>query len=190
MFLEKVNSLDSTKDKTRTFIALDLPGKMRHDLAKVQNDIKEKDLFVANFTSIQNLHLTLKFLNELDEETIVKVKEKLKQIRAPKFTAKVSKYGVFTPSFIKIVWAKLDGADELQKDIDEQLKDLFEPEHRFMSHITLFRVKSVPDQKKAANKIKNYKTDISGEIKSFSLIKSTLTKTGPIHEVLETFKLN
>jgi len=45
----------------------------------------------------------------------------------------------------RIAWIKVEGVGiwELQKRIDEALEDLFKKEERFMSHLTIARIKYV-----------------------------------------------
>ena len=53
----------------RTFISIDMPEVVRSEIEKIQDVLPE---FFGKKTERDNLHLTLKFLGEIDEE---KVKE-------------------------------------------------------------------------------------------------------------------
>ena len=177
---------------TRCFIALDLPCNVINEIANVQERIKKKKLFDGNLVENDNLHLTLKFLGEIDSGKIEEVEEKLKDIKFSDFEVRLGEIGVFSEKFVRIVWIKLDGKGvfELQKKIDEKLKDLFEPEKRFMSHITLARVKRVYDKNgflEYLNKINVPK--MSFNIDKFYLKKSELSETGSIYEDLEIYDL-
>lgn len=149
----------------------------------------KQNLFFGKKTEKENIHLTLKFLREIDEEQIKKVQEKLKEIKVNSFEASIDEAGIFTS---RIIWLKLNSSVviELQRDIDEVLKDDFGKEHRFMSHITIARIKrKVEDINKLENYVKNIKLDLKGKITSFSFKKSTLTKEGPIFNVIERYEL-
>lgn len=176
----------------RCFIALDLPDGMVKGLEDIQNELKQKELFTGKLTEKENLHLTLKFLGELPEEKIKRAQDRLKKVSKKSFTAVIDELGVFSEDFIKIVWAKLEGKDvfELQASIDDALSDLFAKENRFMSHITIVRVKQVKDKKALIEFLKNYKLNVKGTVSSFSLIKSTLTPSGPVYEVIERYPLS
>jgi len=176
----------------RCFIALDLPREAENEIKGIQNKIKKQNLLIGKFTEPENLHLTLKFLGEIDEEIIDKAKKRLHDIKIQEFEASLGECGIFSQKFIKIVWIKLEGKGiwELQKKIDESLKDLFAPEERFMSHITLARVKKVPDRKKLIEYIKNIKPkNLKFLVNEFFLKKSILQPEGPVYEDIERYLL-
>ncbi len=176
----------------RCFIALDLPREAINEIKKIQEKIGRQNLFAGKFTEPENLHLTLKFLGEIDEETIEKIKEKLREIKFDNFEAGLGEAGAFSKKFIKIIWVKLEGKRvfELQKQIDKALKDLFEPEFRFMSHITIARVKKVGDRQGLIRYLKNIKVKkIRFKIKSFFLKKSELSPEGPVYSDIGEYKL-
>ena len=176
----------------RCFVAIDLPREAINQIEEIQKKIKKQNLFTGKFTESENLHLTLKFLGEIEKEKIEEVKKKLKEIESPVFEANLGEAGIFSKEFIKILWVKLNGKGifELQKKIDEDLKELFIPEKRFMSHITIARVKNVKDRKALIDYIKNIGVKkIKFQVKNFFLKKSTLMSEGPVYEDLLEIEL-
>jgi len=107
----------------RTFIALDLPKEIIKEIQGIQKILKQKSLFTGKFTESENLHLTLKFFGEIDETKVEEVKKRLSEIKMDGFYCEIGEVGVFTKSFIKIIWIKLNGKGifNLQKEIDEKL---------------------------------------------------------------------
>jgi len=177
----------------RTFIALDLSREIKNEIKKIQQLIKRQNLFTGKFTDVENLHLTLKFLGEIDEEKIEEVKKELKEIQIDKFEGYIGEVGVFSKSFIKIIWVKLGGKPvfELQKEIDEKLKDLFSVEARFMSHITIARVKYPHNKKELLKYLESVKpSKLKMKVDRFYLMKSELRPEGPQYEVIEEYKLS
>ena len=171
----------------RAFIAIDLPEDVRKEIERIQRRIPE---FTGKNTELENLHLTLKFLGEISEEQAEKVRERLKRVKLNKFESEIDKIGVFSEKFVRIVWLHLSNCDELQKKVDESLKDLFPEERRFMSHLTIARVKRIDDKEKFLNKIKKIKIKlIKFSVGNFKLKKSTLTPEGPVYEDLEIYNL-
>jgi RNA 2',3'-cyclic 3'-phosphodiesterase len=167
----------------RAFISLDLPQEILEEIEKIQKKIKEKNLIEGKFTEKENIHLTLKFIGEISEEKILEIKNALSKIDYRKFKVKLGNLGFFSN---RILWVELLGEDifNLQKEIDEKLKS---KEERFMSHITIARIKKIINKSEIKNIKINYDKS-SNEIKSFSLKKSTLSPVGPIYE--EILKIN
>lgn len=171
----------------RCFIAVDFPNEVKKEIKKIQDRLPD---FIGKKTEIDNLHLTLKFLGEIDENKLEEVKKRLNEIKLKSFETKIDSIGVFSPSFIKIIWLHLINCNELQKQIDDKLSYLFKKEKRFMSHLTISRVKKVKSKNeflKNLNKIKinNEKFNVN----NFKLQKSTITSEGPKYETIEEYGL-
>jgi len=171
----------------RIFISLEIPEEVKEEILRIQKEIPE---FSGKKTEPENMHLTLKFLGDISEHEVEKVKSKLKEIKLEKFESEIVNLGVFNQNFIKIIWVHLDNCNKLQEEIDTKLEKLFKKEKRFMSHLTIARVKKVKDKKKFLQeldkiKIKNIKFSVSG----FFLKKSILTKEKPIYETIEEYHL-
>ncbi len=179
----------------RCFIALDLPREAINEIVKIQKLIKEKKLFDGKLVDGENLHLTLKFLGEIDEKRIEEVERRLKEIKLDNFEASIGKVGVFPSrynSYIRILWVELNGKGvfDLQKQIDECLSWLFEKENRFMSHITLARIKRVYDKNGFLEYVEKIKIPkIKFRADKFFLKKSELKPEGTVYEDLEEYKL-
>ena len=176
----------------RVFISIDLPREVINEIVRIQEAIRKKNIFTGRFTEPENLHITLKFLGEIPEETLKKVKEAMKEIKFSEFEAKLGKAGIFSESFVRIIWIKLNGKGnfDLQKQIDEKLKDIFLPEARFMSHVTIARVKKVHDKPSFLKYLESIKPkEIEFQVKEFSLKKSELKPEGPVYSDIENYIL-
>jgi len=172
----------------RTFISIDLPKNIQKEIKKIQEQLPE---FKGKFTEEENLHLTLKFLGEIDEEKLENVKEKLNKISFNRFNAEINSIGVFSENYVRIVWLKISNCEKLQKEIDLVLEDLFKKEERFMGHLTIARVKSLKDKKVFLEKLRKIKIPLLVfQVKEFNLKKSILTKKRAFYEILETYRLN
>ncbi len=177
----------------RCFICIDFPKQIREKVKRIQDNLPE---FKGKKTEIENLHLTLKFLGEIEEEKILKVKENLKKIKLKKFKIKINKIGVFSEKFIRIVWLGVDEQDEeskklwdLQKEIDNKLNGIFEKEKRFMGHITIARVKNIKDKKKFLDRLNEIKINVDFEVREFKLKESILKPEGPEYKDIEVYYL-
>ena len=176
----------------RCFIAIDFPREIMEEIERVQKELKGKKNWQGKLTETENIHLTLKFLGEIDEKKVEIVKKRLHEIRFPRFNSYIGNLGVFTPAEIKIVWIHIIGEEliGLQKWIDEMLWDLFPKEKRFMSHLTIARVKKVKDTKLFLEELGKIKTqNLKIKINDFYLFESKLKPTGPEYVELEKFRL-
>ena len=171
----------------RCFIGIDLSIEATKEIERLQRIIKPH--FVGKTTSSENLHLTLKFLDEIEGATLDEVKKKLSSIEHQSFELTLNELGVFSQKFIKMVWVEIS-AVPLQQLVDNCLKDIFEPEHRFMGHITIARVKKIED-KQSFLKLINATTinKIIFTVREFYLKESILTNEGPIYKVIDKYCL-
>ncbi len=187
-------------EKIRAFVSIDIPQEVKKEIFKIQEKIP---FFKGKFTKIENLHLTLKFLGELEERKIEEIKEKLREIDFKKFKIKTDFIGLFDNRKSKsherkyqgglIIWLHLINCEKLQKLVDEKLSGLgFQKEKRFMSHLTIARAKEIFEKKEDfLNEIQKIEIpEMSFEANEFKLKSSTLTENGSVYETLETFYLN
>lgn len=180
-------------EKVRCFIALELSREAINYIKELQDLIKKKNLFHGKFTEDENLHLTVKFLGEISEERVKEVQEKLREIKLSSFEAGLGEVGIFSEKFLRIVWIKMLGKEvwDLQKQIDDKMVGVgFEPEHRFMGHITMARIKEITKKAEFLRYLKGIKTKkITFPVKEFVLKKSVLTPEGPNYEDVERYRL-
>jgi len=179
-------------NKTRAFIAIDFPPEIIKEIARIQNILKKKQ-FTGKTTELENLHLTLKFLGEISLPTLEKVKEELSKIKLKKFEASPGEAGTFSyRKKPRIVWIKINGKEifELQLAVDLAMEKCgFVKEERFMSHLTLARVKYVKSPSDFIEYVKNLSVrEFKFEVEGFKLMKSELKMVGPVYETLKTYK--
>lgn len=182
-----------TEENIRCFIALDLPREAINELEEIQNLIRKKNLFYGKLTEPENLHLTLKFLGEINENKLKEIQEKLKTVKIKAFDASLGELGFFSKKSFRIMWIKLNGSElwNLQKEIDKICSELgFVIEERFMGHITLARIKKVTNMEEFLKYVKNLKhRKIKFQVKEFFLKKSELFPDGPVYNNLEKYSL-
>ena len=177
----------------RTFIEVDLPSKIKDYLFQLQKQISNNSAKIT-WVAKKYLHLNLKFIGGVSEEQLYDLKKKLEQVELNKFKVSLNKIGFFPDSNnIRVIWVGLKPEQDvikLQQKIDSILINLFPGDQRFQAHLTLGRVKFVKNKKDFVEKFKKIEVDpLEFEIDEFKLMKSTLTKDGPVYEVLEVYKL-
>jgi len=169
----------------RTFIAIDFLEEVKEELSKAQKKLPEAKMTIVKK---ENIHLTMKFLGELNDNEVNKVKEVLRKMKFERFKAKLGEIGVFpNPSFIGVVWIGIEPKErfiEIHDKIDEELsKQGFRKDKAFESHATLARVKWLKDKKNFVEKLQKIKIKpIEFEVSSIALKKSVLTREGPVYE--------
>jgi len=181
-------------ESTRCFIAISFPDEVVKEIARLQEMISKKG-FTGKLTELNNLHLTLKFLGDIDEKKVALVKEHLGKVSFDKIELHLGEVGTFAYSGNpRIIWLKLEGQAlwDLQAKIDEVLNKCgFPKEERFMAHVTLARIKYVEDKKRFREFIKEIKPEkISFQVESFALKESELKTIGPVYRDIETYKVS
>ncbi len=170
----------------RLFIAIELPEAVAGELKRLQNEIAGPGI-----RAVKDFHLTLKFLGEVQESQLSRIKKELASIKFNSFGAELTCIGVFpNPDRIRVIWAGLKAEEiySLQNEIDLALEQLFSKEQDFHPHLTLARVSFLKDKAALKEKLDFLKPkNLKFDVKEFHLIKSTLTPQGPIYETLETF---
>ncbi|MHC1566216.1 MAG: RNA 2',3'-cyclic phosphodiesterase [Candidatus Syntropharchaeia archaeon] len=167
----------------RTFVAVDLPDEIRSRIREIQEEFRG---FSLKLVDPELLHVTLKFLGDVEEERIEDIKNALDGVRCRPFFSEVRGIGSFGD---RVIWIGTSNFEKLHELTDLVLSPLgFEREKRFNAHATIARIKKM--HKKEKVKLKNKIRELSGtdlgkmEVKEVKLKKSILRPTGPIYEDL------
>ena len=175
--------------KIRTFIAIEIDEPIREKIAALQNELKKTNEPVR-WVNPKNIHLTLKFLGEVDVAIIESISECINDVAEnfSSFSFAVKGVGVF-PNFKRprVLWTGIEnGSGELVKmagEISEQLNELgFAKERRpFKTHLTMARVKSRLSTK-FLEKIKGFEFD-GGEViaNEIVIMRSELKSAGAVY---------
>ena len=178
----------------RTFIAVDFPQDYMEKIAHIQSKLKH---FNVKLVEPSLVHITLKFLGDVNENKIDQIKEALDMTKVSSFDARIGNIGVFPkPQYVKVVWLGAEGNfEELHDGVEAALKPFkFKKDKRgYTAHATLARVKNIPkEDKDAFLKILNELKDVeigTFHVDSIKFKKSTLTPEGPIYETLHEIRL-
>jgi RNA 2',3'-cyclic 3'-phosphodiesterase len=175
----------------RTFIAVEISKEVRDYLYDLQKELKQKLKGKINWVAKKNLHITLKFLGDTNEEYLEKIKEKLNEIKFNKFSLELNEIDFFpNKEFVKVVFVNFKEDKNLialQKEVDSNLLRIIDDKQEFSAHVTLGRIKVVKDRKSL---LKGKVESKSFEVNDFSLFKSKLSKDGPKYFKLEEYNLN
>lgn len=184
--------------KIRAFIAIEISENLQKEFSKLQEELKKSNADVK-WVEPQNMHLTLKFLGETEENKIEKIKEILNKIASETspFEITFSKLGAF-PKFSspRVIWIGINEGkkdlENLANKIEKSLTHLgFSEEKRLYSaHLTLGRIKSGKNKEKLIKIIEEKNSFYSLQklsVQKIVLIQSNLTPSGPIYTKLAEF---
>ena len=172
----------------RAFIALELSREIRENIGEVQHQLRSSYARLT-FVDPAQIHITAKFLGDIDLSTLEKVKGAITGIPFTPFPVTVGNVTINNPRRPQTIWCEVGDAGkggELVLRIDTVLRPLgCEPEtRRFLPHATLARIKSADPSLFAALKRIGDRGFGSCTIAGMTLKKSTLTPQGPVYEDL------
>ena len=104
----------------------------------------------ARWISPENMHLTLRFIGEVENGQAEDIDAALVRLRAPRFDITLDGVGLFgKPSAARVLWAgvrKCEKLTRLQAKIENalQMSGLPPEERKFSPHITLARLNGAP----------------------------------------------
>ncbi len=186
----------------RAFIAIKLAPEIQDTLRLLQEELRGSSAGVT-WVAPGNLHLTLKFLGEIDEATLGKAVSIVEECAAasPAFTLSVAGCGAFPNTRRpRVIWAGVTiGSNEMKRlanTLEDKLQKIGIPkeDRAFSSHITLGRVRSPgydPGRASCLEQKKDYLTSapLAMRVTTVTLFKSTLAPTGPVYEALKEASL-
>jgi 2'-5' RNA ligase len=186
----------------RTFIAIALPKNIKERFVRLQERLKKCGADVK-WVAPDNIHLTLKFLGEINRDklnAVIKTTEKIAQDKL-RFRIVISTLGVFpNTDHPKVIWAGTEEADietrAIANNLEEKLGKLGIPreERKFSSHITLGRTKSLINKDALISSLNILSDEFRRERLDFTadkiiVFKSTLSSGGPVYEALKEIAL-
>jgi 2'-5' RNA ligase len=182
--------------KLRGFIAIEI--KPTSNIQQFINDISKSNADVK-LVEYNNLHLTLKFLGDIQENSINDIERSIKDAvhEIQPFTIQLKGTGVFpNKNYIRVIWIGIKNSEILSTisvNIDNNLTRLgFKKDKKgFSVHLTIGRVRTAKNKSALLNIIERY-TDFkfsTQEVNSIKLKKSQLTPKGPIYTTLKDIKL-
>lgn len=182
----------------RTFIAIELPQEIRNSLASLQEQLRSSGADVKWVAPV-NIHLTLKFLGEIDEKKLDEVSKIIDDIAKNKttFAIRITSLGAFPKiNYPRVIWVGIDKGDmetkEIANDLEEAIAKIGIPkeDRPFSSHITIGRLRSPQNRERLVKELNKLVDDFGKQNLEFSVtkitfFKSTLTPKGPIYDILK-----
>jgi len=175
----------------RLFIALDIPEDIRKSVCGMGASLGR-----IRPVPLEQLHLTLKFIGDVDGTTAIDIKETLGTIRHPASDICLKGTGVFPPRGApRVLWVGIEPQEQmksLQRKIENALTAIgvAREKRKFSPHITVARF--------GDSGVKHLAEFLAGNAllqspffsaASFTLYASKLTPKGAIHTKIRTYPL-
>jgi 2'-5' RNA ligase len=177
----------------RLFIAMPLPGEVERRLEDILRDLRAQSRDVK-WVVAKNIHLTIKFLGETEEDLAPGISKALDDIAAKHsaIDSVIDTLGGF-PNLKRprVIWVgsaqPVEAAARIAGDVDLAMQAFnFEKETRpFKAHLTMGRVREGRKTDDLARYIERYRLErMPLRLDRLTLFKSTLTPAGSIYDRL------
>lgn len=174
----------------RLFVALALPDLIADNLLLLQGGVPG-----ARWSQRDQLHLTLRFIGEVDGRDATAIDDALAAIHAPRFTLELKGVGEFGGKNPRALWAGVDddaAVKHLQRKIESALQriGLSAEERKFAPHITLARLRAAP-RDRVITFLTSHALFASPpfEVNAFILYSSLMTPNGSIYRPERSYRL-
>lgn len=184
--------------KIRVFICIELPEQIKEKLAEIQDELRPFSRGVR-WTKPTGIHLTLKFLGDVDEEKIDEIADAVSNVcnGISSLELNLGDSGAF-PNFKRprVYWIGIEEPTgqllALQADIEKELEKFgYAKENRkFFPHLTLGRVKFPDRLMDIHQKLDQYSLDrFNFTAHEIIVMKSDLQPSGAVYTPLRRIKL-
>ncbi|HBC87381.1 MAG TPA: RNA 2',3'-cyclic phosphodiesterase [Lentisphaeria bacterium] len=167
----------------RLFIAIDMPDELRGKICEVRRNLPG-----VRWVDKEQIHLTLRFIGDSDDENSQRIKSALAEVKFKSFRLEMDGAGFFPnerrPTVFWIGCKKNSVLTELKKGIDDILEmNGLPPEgRRFVPHITIARLKNIqPGEIRKLSGMCSGVIPLEFTVPEFMLYSSVLTSGGAIH---------
>jgi len=190
-----------TMNTIRSFIAVPLATPVQRALTKLIKKLARPDDGIR-WVPTDNLHLTLKFLGDVDNTEIPSVCQAIRNCCAdfePFQIAHLGTGGMPSDQRARVLYAGVQDTDEqlslLVGKLEKELAQLgFKPESRdYRPHLTLGRVRhgTRGENDETMQELATFRESLWGEtlVDRVVLVASFLDKAGPTYQVMDTIQL-
>ena len=188
----------TARETIRVFIALDISEPARSALSGVMERLRTAIPRGARWVDPQGIHLTLKFLGNIDSDRTGGILESLRRIgeESSKFSLSLAGLGVFpNQREPRVLWAGVEGDMEplnsLQEKVEEAMADQgFTRERRgFNPHLTIGRVRdriAKSDRQKIGATLLSHSLELTEPwmADTMHLFRTIFTPHGSIHDII------
>lgn len=174
----------------RIYVALDLPEDIAGQVERLCVGLPD-----VRWAGPDDLHVTLRFIGEVDEPTYEEIGEALAHVSAPPFELQLQGIGHFPPrgdpTTLWIGVSPSEGLQTLKRRVDRQLASLgiAADTRKFAPHLTVARMRGPLPENRLGSFLKRlslYRSD-PFTVSGFTLYSSFLRTDGAIHTPEATY---
>ena len=188
---------NENKLEKRLFIAIDIPGYIKDNVCNCMEALLKEDNQIK-LVSAPNIHITLKFLGNININKIEKIKKAIKATADMFYRFKYEingKINAFpSPNNARVIFLEIGSGGEQISEIYKQLEDnlgkikIKKEKREFSPHITIARIKNKKNMEQFVSK---YKMNKSGRLdcSNITLFESQLKPHGAEYTILGEFSL-
>jgi len=180
-------------EKVRAFIAVDLEDEaLRQGISDFQQSLIREGAD-AKLVAPQNLHLTLRFLGEIEEDAVQRVIDEMRGLSFQPLEIQFKGVGAFpSATRINVVWVAVsrgqDDLREIAEALEPKLRKIGIPSDKkgFSPHLTVARIRSGRNREKITRLLSQLRERDFGAMRSESvrLKRSILTPDGPAYSTI------
>ena len=177
----------------RLFTCIWIPEDIQNQIIDFQEKVMSLPI-KAKAVEKKNLHLTVVFLGDTDGEKLTWIKNTMdKSLEGfKKFDVKLAGLKVIpNPSYIRVIGINVEDKEGKLSELVKKIGSVINGSYHESSKLTLCRVKSVLDKETVRKFIENNHEIEIGDvpINHVALVKSTLTRSGPVYETVHKIRL-
>ncbi len=170
----------------RLFVALPMPETVAAELDRLCTGLPD-----ARWADLDDFHLTLRFIGEVEPTTFYEIGEALASISLPPFDLRLRGLGQFPlRGMPKALWVGVEpseGLDQLRRQVGRCVTGAgVEPERRkFIPHVTIARFRLPPPEARFASYLSRRSLFRTGDfpVSRFGLYSSLRRPEGAIHMI-------
>ena len=170
------------------------------EFLKIYNTLRTNLKFAdIKWVKPEIIHVTLKFFGETEEKRIPEISRVLKEVatRHQRFDTELINVGIFGSAYDpRVIWFGMQKAEPLKALASDVLSSLEKmgwerDRQNFVPHLTIARIKYVPDKKLFQAMIDEHKNAFIQQVSvaEFHLYESILQREGPVYRILESYTL-
>ena len=188
------------EQQLRLFVACELSAEVQAALGRLQDDLRRSGTGRLRWVRPQGIHITLKFLGDVDEARVDELCAALAQAIEP-FELRLSasgELGGFGGARLRVVWVGLAGDLEPLAELARRVEEALEPlgfareGRRFTAHLTLARVPDAmppADRQRLADLLRSHRSVALPPmvVTEVALMRSVLRPGGSEYSRIATF---